>query len=99
MKKPKKTRAQLEHKLMELEAQLASTYHFASATIGKTSTDYCMASGVLLRMNFLGGAEAIVPVVITDGLSRETIACLRADMARSYERATEFKPVMEEKKR
>jgi hypothetical protein len=96
-KKPKKTKAQLLHEVMELKAQLASSYHFASADLKRVSTDHLMASGVMIQMHFIGGKEAICPVVIKDGLSLETVQALRNDMARSYNRATEFKPITEDK--
>jgi hypothetical protein len=86
------TKAQLRHKLVELEAQLAHAYHFASYYLDKTSTDRLMGSGVLIQMHFLGGKEAVLPVVIKDGLSKETINSLKADLLRSYEKAVEFKP-------
>lgn len=92
IKKPKPTKAQLARKVKELEAQLASSYHFAGCTIDKASTDYLMASGVLLELTFLGGRQAITPVVIKDGLSKETIAAIKADMRRSYDLAVQFKP-------
>lgn len=94
-KKPKpvkKSRADLERQIMELKAQMASTYHFASATIDKAG-DQLMASGALLRLEALGGRELIPPVLIKDGLSKETIAAIHADLVRSYELATMFKPV------
>jgi hypothetical protein len=93
VKKPKTTKAQLRHKIKELEAQLASTYHFAGCHIGKTSTDHLMGSGVLLELTLLGGRQAIPPVVIRDGLSKETIEAIKADMRRSYDLAVAFKPV------
>lgn len=89
--KPKKpTRAALQRKIMELEAQMASVYHFADAELHKAQS--LMGSGVLIQMHALGGRELIKPVVIRDGLSPETIAALRNDLIRSYELATLFKP-------
>lgn len=91
MSRPKpKTRAELQRKVLELEAQLASTYHFASATLDKAGD--LKGSGVLLQMHALGGKELITPVVIRDGLSTDTIAALRRDIARSYDAATAMKP-------
>ena len=86
------TIAQLRHEVMELEAQLAHAYHFASAYLDKVGTSHLMASGVLVQMHFLGGKEAIPPVVIKDGLSKETIEALKADLLRSYNLAVVFKP-------
>ncbi len=92
MKKKTETRADLSRKVIELTAQLASAYHFASAKLDKAGTDHMMASGVLVQLHALGGRELISPVLIRDGLSPETIAALKADMARSYELAVMFKP-------
>ncbi|UTC29802.1 hypothetical protein BAJUN_01720 [Bajunvirus bajun] len=90
--KPRKlTRAELARKVLELEGQLASSYHFATLELHKAG-DNLMASGVLISLTALGGREIIKPVVIRDGLSAATIAALRADMVRSYELATSFKP-------
>ncbi len=86
-----KTRADLARENTELRAQLASSYHFADATIGKAG-DSLMGSGVLLRLHALGGRELIVPVVIRDGFSADTIAAIRRDIARSYAGATVLKP-------
>lgn len=91
-KPTKKSRAQLERQVLELEAQLAHVYHFADATIHKCSTDRMMASGVLVQLTALGGAELVLPFVVRDGLSAETIAALRSDIHRSYDRTVEFKP-------
>lgn len=92
--KPKKpTRAQLQRKLLELEANLASTYHFADAYLSKIKEGSFMASGVVLQITALGGKEVIPPVMIADGLSPETIAAIRKDIVRSHELATMFKPV------
>ena len=88
--KPKKpSRADLERKIKELTAQLPSTYHFANGTID--ATERLMGSAVILELTGLGGKQMIVPVAIRDGLSPETIAALRADIARSYERSIELK--------
>lgn len=87
-----KTRADLLRENMELRAQLAHVYHFASAEIHKAGTDRMTASGVLLQLYALGGREIICPVVIRDGLSADTIEALRRDLARSYSSAVEFKP-------
>lgn len=92
MRKPKPTKAVLERKVKELEAQLAHQYHFAHAQIGKASIDKTFGSAVILELTFLGGHKVIEPVAIKDGLSNETIAAIKADLKRSYERTVEFKP-------
>jgi hypothetical protein len=80
---------------MELKAQLSHVYAFADASIEKASTEHLRASGALIQITALGGREIIPPVVIKDGLSPETIACLRRDLVRSFELATAFKPKKE----
>lgn len=89
-KKPKVTKAQLQRKVLELEANLACTYYFADAYLSKERS--YVGSGVLLQLSAIGGKELIPPVMILDGLSPETIAAIRKDLARSYELATIFKP-------
>ena len=91
-KPAKPTKADLNRKILELTAQLAHAYHFADATIGKAGTDCLMASGVLLQLTGIGGKEIIPPVMIKDGLSPETIAAIRKDLARSYALAVMYKP-------
>src|SRR5690606_27524307 len=85
------SKSDLQRKVMELTGQLASTYYFADASLDKAG-DSLIGSGVLLRLNALGGRELIEPIVIRDGLSLETITALRKDIERSYELATMFKP-------
>lgn len=91
-----KTRADLIRENKELKAQLAHVYHFADAALHKAGTDYMMASGVLLELHANGGREIICPVMIKDGLSADTIAALRRDIARSYDLAVMFKPKRED---
>lgn len=92
MTKTKKlTRADLQRQIKELHGQLACSYHFAAAELHKAG-DSLKASGVLLELHALGGRQLITPVVISDGLSADTIAALRRDIARSFTRATELKP-------
>ncbi|GAA4648979.1 hypothetical protein GCM10023116_12530 [Kistimonas scapharcae] len=92
MRKKTQTRADLLRRILELEAQLASTYHFADRAIDKAGKDHMMASGVLLQLNAIGGHQIIPPVVIKDGLSDETIKAIKADLKESYELAVLFKP-------
>ncbi|AXF53039.1 MAG: hypothetical protein [Caudoviricetes sp.] len=91
-KPAKKTRQQLEREILELQGQLASSYHFAASAIGKASTDHCMGGGVMLTLTATGGREIVKAVCIRDGLSKETIEAIKADLVRSYELATAFKP-------
>lgn len=91
MKKPV-TKADLQRKVKELEAQLVHQYHFATRTIDRASIRKTMGSAVILELTFLGGAKVFEPVAIKDGLSDETIAAIKADLKRSYELTVEFKP-------
>lgn len=90
IKPTKPSRETLERKVIELTAQLASSYHFASATLPKAKD--LMGSGVLVQLTALGGKELINPVVIQNGLSEATIEALMNDIRRSYNYATELKP-------
>lgn len=91
MPKSRQTKEQLRWKIKELESQLAHAYHFADAQIERAG-ERLLAGGVVLQLNELGGKEIFSPVCIRDGLSKETINCIRADLRRSYELATQFKP-------
>lgn len=92
MKKKPKSRADLEREIKELKGQLANAYYIAANAIHKASVDHLMASGAVLSISALGGREIIDSVVIRDGLSKETIAAIRADLKRSYDLATLHKP-------
>jgi hypothetical protein len=89
-KPAKKTRAQLEREILELNAQLFHVYHFANANIGKADTKRFMGSGVLLQLTAIGGKEIINPVMIKDGLSDATIAAIKSDLKRSYDLLAAF---------
>ena len=84
--------AELQRKLKESEAQQVYRHHFAHGAIDRTSIDRLMGSGVILSMTFLGGKEVFEPVMIRNGLSKETIEAIKADLVRSFEYATELKP-------
>jgi hypothetical protein len=91
----KKTRAQLEAAIVMLNAQLAHVYHFADAELHKAGTAVRMGSGVMLELTAygeFGGKKIIDAVMIKDGLSDATIEAIRADLRRSYELVTAFKP-------
>lgn len=91
-KKVKLTRADLERKLVEALAEQVHVYHFADRGIDKASTDHLMGSGVVMTLTVLGGREIFNPVMFRNGLSKETIAAIKADLKRSYDDATAFKP-------
>ena len=96
MKTEKKTKAQriaeLEQKLKEAEAYHIYRHHFASKALDRFSTDKLMGSGVVLSLTLVGGKKLFEPVLICNGLSKETIAALKADLVRSFNYATELKP-------
>lgn len=96
MKPEKKTKAQriveLERKLEEAKAYHIYRYHFASKELDRFSTDKLMGSGIILSLTLIGGKGLFEPVMIRNGLSKETIAALKADLVRSFNYATEMKP-------
>lgn len=83
---------ELERKLGEALAGQVHQYHFAGSCLDKASTDHLTGSGVVLTLTVLGGRKICEPVLIRDGLSKETITALKADLVRSFELATLFKP-------
>ncbi len=84
--------AKLTRELEEAKAYHIYRHHFASKTLDKFSTDRLMGSGVVLSLTLIGGRELFEPVMICNGLSKETIAALKADLVRSFNYATEMKP-------
>ena len=97
MKTPeKKTKAQrlveLERKLFVAQASQIYRHHFASKALDRLNTDKFMGSGLIVTVTYLSGEQAFEPVMICNGLSKETVAALKADLARSFNYATEMKP-------
>ena len=96
MKTEKKTKmqrlAELERKLFVAEASQIYRHHFASKMLDKLDTDRFIGSGLIVTVTYLSGEQAFEPVIICNGLSKETTAALKADLARSFNYATEMKP-------
>lgn len=96
MKNQKQSKAQriveLERQLKEAKAHQIHTHHFASIELERFGIDKMTGSGVILKLSALGGKTLLTPVMISDGLSAETIAAIKADLVRSYNKMTEFKP-------
>lgn len=92
MKTKQPTRATLARRVKELEAQLAASYHFADNELGEMARKSYTGSAVIVEMSVLGGKQLLSPIAIRDGLSPETIAALRADIAKSFDGAVMFKP-------
>lgn len=84
--------AELERKLQEALAGQAHIYRYACDALKKASTDDLCGSGVVITMTALGGREILMPTLIRDGLSVETLAALKNDFIRSYDLATQLKP-------
>ena len=85
--------ADLENQILENKALQASNYHFAGHGLDKLTTGKMMGSAVIVQMRFLGGKEVCEPFAILDGLSDSTIASIKADLERSFDVATMFKPL------
>ena len=96
MKTEKKTKtqriAELERKLFVAEASQSYRHHFASKALDKLNTDNFTGSGFIVSITLLSGSQPFEPVMISGGLSKETIAALKADLVRSFNYATELKP-------
>jgi hypothetical protein len=82
----KATKAELRRKVFELETQIASRCKAALREIPQFESNV-FGSGVILQLTVLGG-RALPPVCIRDGLSRESVIALSADIERSYGIAT-----------
>lgn len=89
--KNKVTKADLKRQIMELKAQLPVRDTTAYSAIDKAHTDKCLGSGVIVSMVFLGGNFIFEPVLISDGLSQETIDAIKTDLRRSQELKTMYK--------
>ena len=87
MTRKRETVAELRQKVSDLEAQIASRTAWACDEI-EGAGEKLIASAVILEIRALGGRVIVKPVAIRDGLSRETIAAIKADLRRSYALAT-----------
>jgi len=76
--------AQTAKDLMQAKAHDIGTLANANREIAKANTDKYMASGVIVTVQNLSGAVIVEPFMISDGLSAETIAAIRADIKRTY---------------
>ena len=83
MKAKKPTYAQLARQNAELIAALAVQHNFALSKIDKAANR--VASGVMLQLTAVGGADIIPPVMIRDGLSSEAVEALKRDIRRSLD--------------
>ena len=96
MKTEKKTKtqriAELERKLFVAEASQSYRHHFASKALDKLSTDNFLGSGLVVSITLLSGAKPFEPVMISGGLSKETIAALKTDLVRSFNYDLKLKP-------
>lgn len=85
------TMADLRRRISDLEAQVASRAAWAHDEI-EGAGEALMASAAILEIRALGGRQIVAPVAIRDGLSREAIAALKADLRRSFGLATLKQP-------
>lgn len=96
MKKDKQTKtARIQELERKLEEALASQAHMcgsACSEIVKAGPESLLGSGAILTLTALGGRQLIKPVLIRDGLSKESITALQADFARSFDLATLHRP-------
>ena len=86
------SKADLQRQVVEAIAGQAHSYHFAEKLISKAGENVLMGSGVILTITALGGKALIDPVLIRDGLSKETIEAIKEDLRKSYKLATLYKP-------
>ena len=86
--------ADLQRKLRDAEAHQIHRYHFASKEVEAFNMDRFMGSSVIIEITAEGKKRdySMGPVAIRNGLSPETIKAIKADLKRSFDYATEFKP-------
>lgn len=87
-----KTRAELEREILELKAQLPSTYHSSARALFQAAKDKCTGSGVIITIEKLGGGKIVRPTMIKNGLRSKTIESLIEDLRDSFNEAMDFKP-------
>ena len=79
----------LERELLELKACSIAACSTILSVLPRLSTDHLMASGVVINLSRIGGAD-IGTVCIRDGFSKETIEALNRDIQRSKELAKSY---------
>ena len=84
--------AELEKQLFVAQASQLHRLHFASIYLDKINANQMRGSGIVLSIHTLSGKPVFEPVMIANGLAPETIAALKADLARSFNYTTELKP-------
>lgn len=88
MKSQKQTKSQIiqdqQRKIKELEACRIMNKSMAYNALHKFG-DACFGSAVIITIECLGGKLKIDPFAISDGLSNETIAALKADIKKSID--------------
>ena len=83
----RKTRADLEQRIVDLEAQLPYRHRAAMRDIEKAG-EPLMASAAVLYVAALGGRHIVEPVAITNGLGKATIEAIKSDLQRSLDSIT-----------
>ena len=81
-------KAELRNK--ELKAQMVTASFFAYQAIAKASNDHCRGSGIILEISYLGGKSVFDPVMISDGLSEDTIAAIKRDLMATNKAKEDF---------
>ncbi len=80
---------QLERKNKELLYSTVVCHNIAYNSIDKYSVDRLSGSAVMIDLAFLGDS-VVNTVVISDGLSSDTIECLKRDILRSQHHDQDF---------
>lgn len=96
MKTEKETKSEkikrLEAKIKELEGASSFRHHVASVNLEKCSLERMKASAVLVTIEGVNGKEIVAPVLISGGLSDQTIKALQLDILRSFNYNNEIGP-------
>lgn len=85
------TYAELQRRVMELEAQHPAASRAALRDLPKAG-DSLHASAAVLTITALGGRVIVGPVAIRDGLSAQAIDALRADVNASLQKTLGLTP-------
>lgn len=73
----------LTNKLIQCEAYDIGRLKRSYSQVEKCSQDHCMASGVIITITRLDGEVIVDPTLIADGLSKELLEALEADIAQT----------------
>jgi len=77
----------------ESKASCPSNYHFCGAELFKLHRDKMLGSGVIMTLSSIKGKTLVPPIMLSDGLSTDTVNSLLEDFQYSFDQRIQFTPI------